>query len=47
MLSLKDMLKEDLGNNSSSMEFQGLSDHNNGRTMQWKSNPTVDQATSE
>jgi hypothetical protein len=42
---LRDTPREDLDNNSTSMEFQELSDLNNGRTMPWKSNPMVEAPT--
>jgi hypothetical protein len=45
MLSLRNGERTLLANNTTLMEFQELSDLNNGRTMPWKSNPTVVQPT--
>jgi hypothetical protein len=38
---LRDMPRVDWDNNSTLMESQEQLDHNNGRTMLWKSNPMV------
>lgn len=46
-LPSRDGERMSLDNNTTSMRFQRLSDHNNGKTMLWKSNPTVDLTTSD
>jgi hypothetical protein len=45
-LPSRDGERMSLDNNTTSMRFQRQSDPNNGRTMQWKFNPTVDLTTS-
>jgi hypothetical protein len=47
ILSLRDIEKELLANNSTLMVYLELSDLNNGRIMLWKFNPMVDQQTSD
>jgi hypothetical protein len=47
MQSLRDGSRTDLPSNSSSMKRLRLSDLNNGRITQWRSNPMEDQPTSD